>query len=352
MRQILVPDVIEQAMQAGAAMAISISGGKDSQAMLNALAATRQQRGWRGPLRAVHAHLGRAEWRQSLGHCRNICARLGVDLMIVKRPQGDLVQEIDDRVEKLGGTAPPWPSATARYCTSDQKRGQIDKVIRTLPDDTDGGTRSSPWPASTQRYCTADQKRDQIIKVHRQHAEVIVAAMGMRGQESTARAKKVATQTASRVTAKALKDLEPEDALVARRPGQRLGLEWLPIHEWTLEDVWEACGHSVEDLERRQELFRAGQFVEAFTGWLAHPAYVMGNERLSCSICILASKNDIVNGAAHNPDVYRHYVEIEQRTGFLFKVGMSLGDLAEEVAAVAATAEIAAAAWEVASHAD
>jgi 3'-phosphoadenosine 5'-phosphosulfate sulfotransferase (PAPS reductase)/FAD synthetase len=335
MRQIVVPEAIERAMRAGAALAISISGGKDSQAMLNALAAERRRRGWQGSLRAVHAHLGRAEWRQTLGHCRNLCARLDIDLMVVARPQGDLVQEIDDRVEKLGGTAPPWPSATARYCTSDQKRGQIDKVIR-----------SSPWPASTQRYCTADQKRDQIIKVHREHTEVIVAAMGMRAQESTARAKKVATQTASRVTAKALKGLEPEDALLARRPGQRLGLEWLPIHEWSLEDVWGACGHSVEDLERRQELYRAGQFVEAFTGWLAHPAYVMGNERLSCSICILACKGDIVNGAAHNPEVYQHYVQIEQETGFSFRVGLSLGDLAEEVAAVAATAEVATAAWE------
>jgi 3'-phosphoadenosine 5'-phosphosulfate sulfotransferase (PAPS reductase)/FAD synthetase len=334
MRQIVVPDVIEQAMQAGAALAISISGGKDSQALLAALVAEYRRRGWTGPLRAVHAHLGRAEWRQSLGHCRNLCARLGIELMVVQRPQGDLVQEIEDRAVKLGGTAPPWPSSTARYCTSDQKRGQIDKVIR-----------SSPWPSATQRYCTADQKRDQIIKVHRQHA-VIVAAMGMRAQESTARAKKVTTQTASRVTAKALKDLEPSEALVTRQDGQRLGLEWLPIHEWSLEDVWEACGHSVEDLERRQALYRDGQFAEAFTGWLAHPAYVMGNERLSCSICILASKNDIVNGAAHNPELYQRYVEVEQETGFTFRVGLSLADLAEEVASVAATAEIAAEAWE------
>jgi 3'-phosphoadenosine 5'-phosphosulfate sulfotransferase (PAPS reductase)/FAD synthetase len=313
MRQIVVPDVIDRAMQDGAALAISISGGKDSQALFVALV---------------------AEWRQTLGHCRNLCARLGIELVEVSRPQGDLVQEIEDRVVKLGGTAPPWPSSTARYCTSDQKRGQIDKVIR-----------SSPWPSSTQRYCTADQKRDQIIKVHRRHAEVIVAAMGMRAQESTVRAKKVATQTASRVTAKALKDLEPEDALVARQPGQRLGLEWLPIHEWSIEDVWEACGHSVGDLERRQALYRDGNFDEAFTGWLAHPAYVMGNERLSCSICILGSRNDIVNGAAHNPDLYRRYVEIEQETGFTFRVGLSLADLAEEVAAVAAKAELAAA-WE------
>lgn len=154
MRQIHVPPVIEQALGDGAALAISISGGKDSQALLVAVVAEYRRRGWTGQLYAIHAHLGRAEWRQTLGHCRNLCARLGVDLVEVSRPQGDLVQEIEDRMEKLRGTdTPPWPDAKNRYCTSDQKRGPIEKA-----------TRAAPFPDAENRYCTAHQKQHQIDK--------------------------------------------------------------------------------------------------------------------------------------------------------------------------------------------
>lgn len=341
MRPINVPDVIARAMQDGAALAISISGGKDSQAMLAAVMALHRERQWPGDVYAIHAHLGAAEWRQTLGHCRNLCARLGIELVEVARSQGDLPTQIEARMEKLAGSdAPPWPDAKNRYCTSDQKRGQIEKVYR--------GTEKSPWPSSTQRYCTADQKRDQLVKRHRAH-EVVVAAMGMRAGESPARAKRK-TVGLGRITAAGLKDLSPIQALDRRRLGQRVALDWLPIHEWSVEDVWEACGHSTADLERRQALYRSGQAAEAFAGWLAHPAYVMGNDRLSCSICILASRSDIVNGAAHNPELYRRYVEIERRSGFTFRVGLSLADLEEEIAAVPVIAAVGEAEEEVSAH--
>lgn len=332
MRLLTVPPEIERLMLGGAALAISISGGKDSQAMLNALVAEHRGRAWPGPILAIHAHLGRAEWRQTLGHCRNLCGRLGIELVEVSRRQGDLVQEIRDRMEKLRGTGkPPWPDAQNRYCTSDQKRGPIDQVMR------------SPWPTSTQRYCTADQKRDQIIQEHRRHMR-IVAAMGMRAQESPARSKRQAVSIAKRVTAKALVSLTISDAIFAAQDNQRLAVDWLPIHEWTEDDVWEACGHSTEDLRRRQALYREGRSDEALSGWLAHPAYVMGNQRLSCSICILASKSDIVNGARHNPELYSEYVQIERESGFTFRQGFALDGLLEreEVAAEAAIVEPAA----------
>lgn len=317
MRQIVVPDVIERAMRSGAALAISISGGKDSQALLSALVAEYRRRGWTGQLYAIHAHLGRAEWPQTLAHCRNLCARLGVELIEVARPQGDLVDEIRDRMEKLRGTStPPWPSAASRYCTSDQKRTQIDKVLR------------SPWPSATQRYCTADQKRDQLVKKHREH-QLVVAAMGMRAQESAARSRRSTLSVAKRVTAKALTTLTPADALEAIQPGQRLGLDWLPIHEWTEEDVWVACGHDLGDVRRRQQLYRDGQAAEAFDGWQGHPAYVMGNQRLSCALCILASRSDLENGARHNPDLYREYVQIERESGFTFRQDLALDGLLE-----------------------
>ena len=40
-------------------------------------------------------------------------------------------------------------------------------------------------------------------------------------------------------------------------------------------------------------------------GDVYHEAYDLGNHRLSCALCVLASLNDLINGAVHNPDTYR-----------------------------------------------
>lgn len=315
MRAINVPPAVAQAMQQGATLAISISGGKDSQALLNALIAERAARGWTGEVYAIHAHLGRAEWPQSLAHCRRICEAAGVELVVINRPQGDLVQQIRDRMVKLQGTGkPPWPDAKNRYCTSDQKRGQIDKQMR------------NPWPTATMRYCTADQKRGQILKIHRQ-SDLIVAAMGLRGDESSARAKRPVAQLRKQITASALRDLSIEAALAGRKTGQRVAIDWLPLHGWSEADVWDACGTSHADLERRRALHRDGHAGEALDGWPAHPAYVWGNQRLSCALCVLASRADITNGARHNPELLREYIAIEKESGFTFQHGFALSSL-------------------------
>ncbi|MEZ4672300.1 MAG: phosphoadenosine phosphosulfate reductase family protein [Anaerolineae bacterium] len=57
----------------------------------------------------------------------------------------------------------------------------------------------------------------------------------------------------------------------------RFVYDWLPIHDWTETDVW--------DCIRRH-------------GNIHHEAYSLGNHRLSCALCVLASLNDLINGAA------------------------------------------------------
>lgn len=341
MKAINLPDPIRDALDAGATLAISVSGGKDSQATQIALDREFRERGWTGQVFAVHAHLGRMEWKQTLSHCHAVADRLDMPLHVVSRPQGDLLQEMQERMEKLRGTEKPhFPDAKNRYCTSDQKRGPIDSILRAppFPDSKNRYCTShhksnqidkvlrSPFPSSTQRYCTADQKRDQILKEHRQHS-LIVSAMGFRSGESPARAKRSVVSVQRRITAKALCELTPEDALIAKKDGQRLALDWLPIFDWSESDVWEAMGHSISELKERQMLWRAGCHEESMAGWTAHPAYVMGNQRLSCAICILGSRNDIVNGAKHNPELYQALVEMELESGFSFRQDLRLADL-------------------------
>ena len=106
MKTISIPPVIQQALISGATLAISISGGKDSQALLNAL--NRRKYNWPGPYFTIHAHLGRAEWPESLDHCRLISQQAGMELIVVRRNKGDLVDRMSERMDQLDGTNKPF----------------------------------------------------------------------------------------------------------------------------------------------------------------------------------------------------------------------------------------------------
>lgn len=110
-----------------------------------------------------------------------------------------------------------------------------------------------------------------------------------------------------------------------------------PIFDWSLDDVWEACGTSAADVDRRRKLYERGEEensealkAQALDGWSCHPAYVFGNERLSCALCVLGSKNDLRNGMKHNPDLFQTYLFMEVVGGSTFKNGWSLAELLED----------------------
>lgn len=291
MRPITIPDAVSAALTQGAALIVSISGGKDSQALLNALVAARAAHRWPGPVLAIHAHLGRAEWPQTLGHCQAICDAVGVQLVVTERSTGgDLVDRWRERMVTLAGTGKPfWSSAKQRYCTSDMKRGPINVYLRQF--------------------------------------KLVISAEGVRADESPARAKKPVAAIRQEITASGLCDHTMANALAYQSFKQRLALTWYPLHDWTEADVWDACGTSLKDLQRRRELYAAGFINLALDGWPAHPAYVYGNQRLSCALCILASKSDLINGARHNPELYQELVAMERESGCTFRADMALGDL-------------------------
>jgi len=256
---------------------------------------------WTGDRFAIHADLGRAEWPQTPGHVEAICKKEGIELVVVRREKGDLVQRIEERlntVSTIDSTRPAkpfWPSAQQRYCTSDLKRGPIHKALR--------------------RRLPADA--------------LIISALGMRADESHARAKRPALTLDRKLTGQALRDLPPDEAL-AHYPdaGCRLVLNWLPLHGLDEAQVWQALGSSIDELARRRRLYAAGQHDEALHAWPAHVAYVFGNTRLSCALCILGSRGDLVNGARHNPDLLQRYIEWEKQTGYTFRQDISLQKIA------------------------
>lgn len=268
MKTITIPSDIKTALETGADLAISVSGGKDSDAMATLLVALHRDQHYTGKLILIHAHLGRNEWSQTLPHLHNLSARLDVPLQVVERSQGDLIAEWEKRHETRP-EVPPWSSAVNRFCTSDQKTSQCDKFLRAwCPDGT------------------------------------VICAIGIRAQESSGRDKKPICQER--------KNIHTRD---------RQALTWNAIIDFTLDDVWDVLGTSQSEIEagRRGEI-PASQFN-------VHPAYLLGNERLSCTLCILASVNDLKNGAEHNPDHYRQLVDLEIKSGFSFRMNFWLADL-------------------------
>ena len=166
----------------------------------------------------------------------------------------------------------------------------------------------------------------------------MVSLEGIRAQESDARAEKEPLTVRASITGKRYRDtpfchvwsLYQEDREKALRYQQlhlfdqtpsehdalatlpRLAFTWYPLFHWPVEAVWQACGTTLAELEDRRQLYQEGTIRQdatlrelALAGWPAHPAYVLGARRLSCSLCVLADINTLHAGAIHQPDYYR-----------------------------------------------
>lgn len=87
---------------------------------------------------------------------------------------------------------------------------------------------------------------------------------------------------------------------------------WLPIHDWTERQVWQRIHAS---------------------GVPYHPAYDAGMSRLSCSLCVLASRADLVRAAQLRPDLAAEYAALEVEIGHRFRNDMSMADIISAAAA-------------------
>lgn len=151
------------------------------------------------------------------------------------------------------------------------------------------------WPSARTRQCTSDLKRGPITREVRRYATAhghtrLVNCMGMRAAESSARAKQ-----------------RPWAAHPEHGKAGRSWHNWLPIHALSTDEVLRG-------------IQAAGQHL--------HPAYALGNDRLSCVFCLFGSAGDLTRGAQHNPELYAKYVEMERRTGYTLHMSRrSLEDL-------------------------
>lgn len=245
---------------------INSSAGKDSQAMLTYLVALADREGVdRSRLVVVHADLGRVEWDGTRALAETQAAAYGLRFEVVQRTE-DLLDQVVTRHETLRAkgdtTTPAWPSSAARYCTSDQKTGQVAKLMTRI-----AGEHRAAGSAGPVR---------------------ILNCLGIRAQESPARAKKV--------------PYGPDSASNGRRSVTR----WLPIFDWSEAEVWDTIRAS---------------------GLPHHPAYDAGMPRLSCVFCILAGRRELTLAARLNPDLARTYLAVEERVGHTFKADLSMAQI-------------------------
>jgi len=171
---LIITDKIQSLIDRKALFVINHSGGKDSQAMtvlMRDIIPADQ-------LFIVHAHLPGVEWSGIVDHIKKTATDLKFEVVTAVKTFFEMVLH-----RKM------WPSPSNRQCTSDLKRGPIEKTIR--------------------------------HELKRRGEFLIVNCMGMRAQESSGRAK-LDTFKYSNKNSKA----------------GREWYDWLPIHHLKEEEVF------------------------------------------------------------------------------------------------------------------
>lgn len=169
-------DTIHDLVRRNALFVVNHSAGKDSQAMLIRLRRLVPDE----QILVIHADLGKVEWAGNVDHIK---ATIGNLPLIVCRSRRTLLEMVEERGM--------WPSPTNRQCTSDLKRGPIEREVR--------------------RY----------LKANPRHGGLVVNCMGIRSEESAARSKQ-----------------KPFRFNERNSKAGREWYDWLPIQGMRLPEVW------------------------------------------------------------------------------------------------------------------
>jgi DNA sulfur modification protein DndC len=170
----ILPAEILDLVSRGALFVVNHSGGKDSQAMFNFIFSVVPH----DQIVVIHAHLPGVEWEGTSEHVQNTIGSIPYHEVVAGKTFFEMV--------KGRGF---WPSPKYRQCTSDLKRGPIEKQIRDI--------------------------------VKKTGNNLIVNCVGIRAQESAARSKNV-----------------PFKKSVKNSKAGREWFEWLPVFDWSIDFVF------------------------------------------------------------------------------------------------------------------
>lgn len=277
--------------------AIGVSGGKDSCAAAIATNEFLDRSGHCGPRVLIHSDLGVTEWRESLPVCQRLSKVLGLELLVVRRKQGDMMDRWEQR----------WRDNVRRY----ESLSCVKLIL--------------PWSTASMRFCTSELKTDVICRELslRFPGRRIVSVIGIRRDESAGRAKRPVTSQQKKLT---------------KRSRGTSGLNWHPIIEWSTQQVYEFLSDR---------------------GFSLHEAYTKyGMPRVSCVFCILATQecHRRALSALKNVGIYRRMVGLEVRSSFAFQDDKWLADIAPDLHSdvtrtqIATAKQVAVARQEIESH--
>lgn len=232
------------------AFVVNHSGGKDSTRMLGLVRNKLRD----SPTYAVMADTGFEHERPipATDFARQRCAEFGLDLTVVRNPRRTYLEMVEQRGM--------FPSAQFRQCTSDLKRGPIEKFLRSLPH------------------------------------KIIVNCIGIRAEESYTRAR--------------LSPLTRNGKLTTRN---RTVYNWLPIFDRTLEDV--LAWHWANAI-RLHPVYVPEYHKDGTTG-----GYL---RRFSCRVCIFATNSDLHAIYRHDRPAFEQISSLETKLGYTMRPGASL----------------------------
>jgi 3'-phosphoadenosine 5'-phosphosulfate sulfotransferase (PAPS reductase)/FAD synthetase len=375
------------------ALLINISGGKDSQVMLDVLVKQAVKQGY--PLEqivVVHADLGRVDWPGTQALCAKQVASYGLRFEVQRHETEDIL----DTAERRGA----WPGPDkGRWCTSDHKRGPINRLITQLHQEwVAGGGRlvasrtemedlGLPQPAEPHKLHNAARRLLQwwLIAIQTTDVDKLAAKDMLKGMKYAVRQaaklrkgapvggrvhqrwdKKLVTLSAF------ISDLERDAGVVigrkrTARPRRKFRLlncignrgnesagrmaepqlhdedrqvtlekhvdRYFPIKWWSEDEVWErirpGLGRPKPGTKHR---IRKGDLNY-------HPAYDLGMPRLSCVFCFYANEAGLLLAGYHNPKILKLFVKYEKRirrisdkpTGQQFKKETALADIQKQI---------------------
>ncbi|GHP00853.1 hypothetical protein KSF_109000 [Reticulibacter mediterranei] len=254
-----------------APVAACLSGGIDGATAAAYAFSNLRANGYQGPFIGIHSDLGRVEHTDSQPQCQRLCDQLGIELVVVRRQSGDMMDRWLQR----------WRDNVNRY-------SQLLCVKLVLP-----------WSTASMRFCTSELKTAIICRelVQRFPGQTILQILGIRWDESPDRAKAPICT--------------PQPKLFSKTLGTN-GYSWNPILAWEKEQCFEY--HRAHGLS-------------------IHEAYRHGMSRISCIFCILAKLSDLVAATANSAyhDLYREMVMLEIISTFSFQSKRWLGDIAEHL---------------------
>lgn len=269
MSSILINPEIEQAIEAGWPIVLNTSSGKDSAAMAVEVIRLARRQGWKNQMIFCHGDLLDIEWAESLPLCEEHARHFGIELMVVRRPAGGLIERWEQR----------WQLSVAAYQNLDTVR------LR------------GAWSSPSTPFCTSDLKSHPIHSAVRKRFGPVpyINVLGIRRGESSRRAKR-----------------QPSTMKLDLK-GRPVMLDWCPILDHSIEDVFRVAAE------------------EGLRPHPAYTEY--GSTRVSCTACIQGSLADLTVAARHPPNAptMLRLINLEILSGFSFQASRWLADVAHHL---------------------